>query len=63
VDPCRLVRQVKEFGGENVDSIPTALDPCRLVRPVKESTAVSALELLHRPDEAAGVEMTRRRVR
>jgi hypothetical protein len=53
-DPCRLVRQVNEFGG-SLGPVVTAPDPCRLARQVKPFRG-SARELLHRPHEAAGVE-------
>jgi hypothetical protein len=39
LDPCRLVRQVKQFAGEKVPPCETSRflpDPCRLVRQVKE---------------------------
>jgi hypothetical protein len=34
-DPCRLARQVKQFGGYR-NGLPTVYDPCRLVRQVKQ---------------------------
>src|SRR6266852_6055548 len=36
LDPCRLVRQVKELAGLHGRGATDLLDPCRLVRQVKE---------------------------
>src|SRR6185436_18856900 len=40
-DPCRLVRQVNEFGSLQNYSVST--DPCRLVRQVNEFVTLSAV--------------------
>jgi hypothetical protein len=63
-DPCRLARQVKQFGRLKEAAF-LLFDPCRLVRQVKEFDgwrgaakpfpSPLASELLHLPDEPAGV--------
>jgi hypothetical protein len=36
LDPCRLVRQVNQFGKLTTKACLLLFDPCRLVRQVKE---------------------------
>jgi hypothetical protein len=56
VDPCRLVRQVKEIEWLDARFARHSQDPCRLARQVTEIWWLQRGNLIHLPGEPAGAD-------